>query len=464
MKIYIMGICGTAMAHVALLLKQLGHQVCGADQNFFDPIASLLKENKITTKQGYAVEELKAISPDIVIVGNVISRGNPEVEFLLNTHAFPFYSFPHFLETELFRKRDMWVVTGTHGKTTTTSLVAYLLQSCCHPGYLIGGLPKDFPCGSDLGEATSPFVIEGDEYDTAFFDKRSKFFRYWPRTLIINNIEFDHADIFRDLTSIQRSFYQLTRMLPSQGHLILNGDDPCTMELLPCDWTQIHTVGFSSHNHWQIRNFKETSLGIKFDLYRNNECIYKSIFTPLWGDFNARNVAMACVACFENHYPIHVERLKYFHGVARRQTKLKETENFVFVEDFGHHPTAISATLKSLKGIYPHHHIIACFEPACNTSASVYFQAHAEQAFTYADDIWLLPAKAQIYSDKFVQDISPIDLKCIQQKLSLTHPEVLQLESYQDLIPLLKRDVSVPTVICAFSNGKLSAFLHKFFK
>jgi len=455
-----MGICGTAMAHIALLLREMGHRVSGVDGKFFDPIATLLKTNAIQTYEGYDVDRLKQLAPDLVIVGNVVSRGNVEMEYLLKSRSIPFYSFPEFLGEQLFRKRDMWVVTGTHGKTTTTSLVAFLLKTVNDPGYLIGGLPKNFSCGCALGDASAPFVIEGDEYDTAFFDKRSKFFHYWPKTLIVNNLEFDHADIFRDLRDVQRSFYQLTRLLPSDGHFILNGDDANVKALLPCDWTQVHTVGFTAQNDWCICNFSEDKSGITFDLYKQNKKIYDRIAVPLLGEFNARNVAMACVACYENEVHIDPSCLKQFEGVARRQKIVKQTDKLILMEDFGHHPTAIHSTLKTLRHCYQNYKIVACFEPACNTSASSYFQEKASFAFENSDEVWLLPAKENLYSDRFVHEngLPKINLEEVKVLLEKSKRKVEILQDYDALLQNL-HNLTEKTLVCCFSNGRLSSVL-----
>ena len=451
------------MAHVALLLRQMGYVVFGSDAKFFDPIAGLLKRNEVTTFLGYDVDRLCKMAPDAVIVGNVISRGNPEMEFLLNTRRMPFYSFPEFLEKHLFQQRDMWVVSGTHGKTTTTTLLAYLLKTKQNPGYLIGGLPADFDCGCALGDSNAPFVIEGDEYDTAFFDKRSKFLHYAPRTLIINNLEFDHADIFRDLQDVQRVFYHLTRLVPQNGRIIMNGDDVHVTELMPCDWTQVITVGFGASNDWQIRNFEEAVTGIRFDLYKGQTCIFPNISASLLGAFNARNIAMACVACHENDIDIDISALKKFHGVARRQKVLQQNENFILLEDFGHHPTAVHATLQALKHCYPGYKIIACFEPACNTSASENFQRNATFAFESADEVWLLPAKSKLYSDKFVPILTALNPNEMAQQFQQNGCSVRILSSYEDMQILLNsvQRTSVKTLVCCFSNGPLSEFLNK---
>ena len=395
MKIYLMGICGTAMSHVALLLKQAGHQICGSDQTFFDPMASLLKKYQIETFQGYNVDRLKQWKPDAIIVGNVISRGNPEIEYLLNNPFCPFYSFPEFLEKKLLKNRQTFVVTGTHGKTTTTAALAYYLQQHCPVGYLIGGLPNNFESGSTYGKESAPFVIEGDEYDTAFFDKRSKFFHYWPNTLIINNLEFDHGDIFPDLTSIQRAFSQLTRLVPSQGFIIYNGDDTNVRALLPCPWAQVQSVGLESHNDWQIKNVQDSINGLNFEVWYHNT-LQGQYHSPLHGIFNARNLTMALVACTLNGYNIDPQTIAHFRGVQRRQVIRYQDETLTIIEDFGHHPTAVAAVLNTLKNCYPTHKIIACFEPACNTSASQHFGENIAQTFHNANEVWFAPTNSKL--------------------------------------------------------------------
>ncbi|MDR0647481.1 MAG: Mur ligase domain-containing protein [Puniceicoccales bacterium] len=461
MKIYLMGICGTAMAHVALLLKELGHSIVGSDTQCFDPIASLLAKNQIETHVGFDVQRLQTLKPDCIIVGNVISRGNPEIEYLLNKPICPLYSFPQFLEQYIIPRRPTFVVTGTHGKTTTTTLLTYLLKQFCNPGCLIGGLPNNFEHGASLGDEKAPFVLEGDEYDTAFFDKKSKFFHYWPHTLIINNIAFDHADIFDDLKSIQRTFYQLTRMVPSQGHIVMNGDDPNVRALLPCDWTHTHRVGFENQNDWQIKNFTTTSHGSQFDLYKLEQCVFANICLPLLGRFNAHNAALAIVACYVNQYSsIDVQRLTLFAGVRRRQSVLFESEQLTILEDFAHHPTAIQFMLETLKAHYPHHHLIACFEPACNTSASTWFSQQSYPTFYRADEVWLAPRKTNIYCDKFVQPLIPMDSSQVRQTLQQNRIKVNTFDSLDELIACIEGlTPEVPTLLCCFSNGRLSALL-----
>ena len=213
------------MGNLAIMMKSLGHEVCGSDGKLYPPMSDLLQQANIQVYESYSAQRLETLRPDLVVVGNVISRGNEEIEWLLNTKRYPMCSLPELIHDQIIGRRDAVVVTGTHGKTTTTALTTYLLDiNQQKPGYFIGGAPKNYPSGANYGTPDSPFVIEGDEYDSAFFDKRSKFIHYAPKVLIINNIELDHIDIFRDLQDIQRSFRHLIKLVPSNGSIIANGD------------------------------------------------------------------------------------------------------------------------------------------------------------------------------------------------------------------------------------------------
>ena len=244
MRIYFMGICGTAMGNAALLARAAGHEVLGADTGVYPPMSTVLAEAGITLHEGYDPARLELLKPDLVVIGNAMSRGNPEVEWLLDTRTIAFTSLPALLADFVLMGRRNIVIAGTHGKTTTTALTAFLLrENGRDPGFLIGGVPFDPPVGSHLGAAADPFVIEGDEYDSAFFDKRSKFIHYAPHIAVLNNLEFDHADIFRDLADVQRTFLHLTRLVPRNGWIVLNGDDDNLRALGPLAWTRVVRVG-----------------------------------------------------------------------------------------------------------------------------------------------------------------------------------------------------------------------------
>ncbi|MES2693728.1 MAG: Mur ligase family protein, partial [Verrucomicrobiota bacterium] len=267
MLLYFMGVCGTAMGNAALLARAAGHEVVGADSGVYPPMSTVLAEAGITLHEGYDAARLERLAPDLVVIGNAMSRGNPEVEWLLDTKRIEFTSLPAMLHGFVLKRRRNLVICGTHGKTTTTSLTAYLLRAAGRdPGFLIGGVPQDPPMGSHLGTEADPFVIEGDEYDSAFFDKRSKFIHYAPHIAVLNNLEFDHADIFRDLADVQRTFNHLTRIVPRNGFIVLNGDDTTLRALGAMAWTRVIRVGTGEGNDVRIENFAESPAGVRFTL------------------------------------------------------------------------------------------------------------------------------------------------------------------------------------------------------
>nr|MCU0794184.1 Mur ligase family protein [Opitutaceae bacterium] len=293
MKIYFMGICGTAMGNAALLARAAGHDVLGADTGVYPPMSTVLAEAGITLHEGYDPVRLQSLAPDLVVIGNALSRGNPEVEWLLDTRALAFTSLPALLHESVLKTRKNIVVAGTHGKTTTTALTAFLLrENGRDPGFLIGGVPVDPPVGNHLGAAADPFVIEGDEYDSAFFDKRSKFIHYAPHVAVLNNLEFDHADIFRDLADVQRTFSHLTRIVPRSGWIVMNGDDENLRSLGPLPWTRVVKVGTGETNDVRIGAFAEDAAGAAFTLLWKGR-VWADVHWNCPGLYNARNAAMA---------------------------------------------------------------------------------------------------------------------------------------------------------------------------
>ncbi len=384
------------MGNVAMLMKRQGHSVSGSDREVYPPMSDLLQDAGIEVFEGFSAERLQAVQADYVIVGNAATRGNPEVEFLLCERAFPYLSLPELIRKELLAGRPSLVISGTHGKTTTASMAAILLhENNTHPGWLIGGVPGSLNSGAVIGDATAPFVIEGDEYDSAFFDKRSKFIHYAPTILTINHIEFDHSDIFRDLPDVQRSFSHLIKLVPEKGTIIVNGDDPNIDELLPVPWGKVLRVGFGGQNDIRIGPFVEDARSTRFSLSWNG-LPWDSVEWPLMGEYNVRNGAIAATAAALLVYPdaptaLSLAPLERFKGVKRRQDIRFQSENLILMEDFGHHPTAIESVLTSLKNRYPGHHLTAAFEPRSNTSATNVMEDAWRRAFLPADALFLAP-------------------------------------------------------------------------
>jgi UDP-N-acetylmuramate: L-alanyl-gamma-D-glutamyl-meso-diaminopimelate ligase len=394
MRIYFMGICGTAMGQAALLARDLGHDVAGSDAGVYPPMSEVLAAAGIAVWAGYDPARLAAWAPDVVVVGNAQSRGNPEVEWLLDTRACRFTSLPALLAETVLAGRRPLVIAGTHGKTTTTALTAFLLREQGRdPGYLIGGVPLDPPNGSHLGRAEDPFVIEGDEYDSAFFDKRSKFIHYAPHIVGLNNLEFDHADIFRDLADVQRTFSHLLRLVPRGGAVVMNGDDPGLAALGEPTWTRVVRVGTGAGNDTRIEDFVEDTEGARFRLSWRGRTWAEVRWTHP-GEFNARNAALAAtVAGLALHPddPIQLDlgALARFRGVRRRQQVLLATPSLTVIEDFGHHPTAVGATLRALRARHPGAELIAAFEPRSNTARTRVLQEGFIVALGAADAVWL---------------------------------------------------------------------------
>jgi UDP-N-acetylmuramate: L-alanyl-gamma-D-glutamyl-meso-diaminopimelate ligase len=394
MKIYFMGICGTAMGNAALLARAAGHEVLGADTGVYPPMSTVLVEAGIAVYEGYDTTRLQALAPNLVVIGNAMSRGNPEVEWLLDTNAVPFTSLPALLHDTVLKSRRNIVVCGTHGKTTTTSMAAFLLrENGRDPGFLIGGVPQDPPVGNHLGSATDPFVIEGDEYDSAFFDKRSKFIHYAPHIAVLNNLEFDHADIFRDLADVQRTFNHLTRIVPRNGWIVMNGDDENLRAFASVPWTRVLRVGVGEHNDVRIGNFIEEESGVVFTLWWK-EKPWASIHWVQHGLFNVRNAAMAATAAAlafnpENPTSLKLDSLARFRGVKRRQEILIDTPALKVIEDFGHHPTALAETLQSFRARFKGARVTAVFEPRSNTARTSTLQSGFSQALANADEVYL---------------------------------------------------------------------------
>ena len=406
-KVHFTGICGTAMGSLAAALRDRGVEVTGSDDNVYPPMSTFLESKGITISKGFRPENLPA-DADFVVIGNAMTRGNPEVEAVLNRKLL-YYSLPEALKFFFLRGRHNLVVAGTHGKTTTTSLLAWIFESAgLAPSWLIGGIPGNLGQGCRLGDSKY-FIIEGDEYDTAFFDKRSKFVHYLPELLIVNNIEFDHADIFRDLEDVMTSFRRLLQIVPGEGMVLLNGDDPNCRKLAESCPAPLVEVGFSPNAGNQI---SEVHLGRDSSSFR----LFGETFEiPMIGEFNVRNAAMAVSAAHFYNVPFAEIRkaLKSFTGIRRRQEVRGEAGGVTVVDDFGHHPTAIAQTLEGLRVKFPGCKLWAVFEPRSNTTRRAVFQDVLPKAFAGADGVVLarvarmdqLPEKDRLNPEKVVEDL-----------------------------------------------------------
>ena len=471
MRIYFMGICGTAMGNAALLARAAGHDVFGADTGVYPPMSDVLAAAGVGLYEGYDPARLGKLAPDLVVIGNAMSRGNPEVEWLLDSRALRFTSLPAMLHDLVLQTRRNLVICGTHGKTTTTALAAYLLRAAgCDPGFLIGGVPQDPPVGAHLGAVGDPFVIEGDEYDSAFFDKRSKFIHYAPHIAVLNNLEFDHADIFRDLADVQRTFTHLTRIVPRNGFVVLNGDDTNLRALGPMAWTRVVRVGTAEACDTRIVDFAESPQGAQFKLlWRGQPWAEVKWAQP--GLFNARNAAMAATAAGlaldgTNPTVLKPDALAAFRGVKRRQEILLATPSLTVIEDFGHHPTALAETLQSFRARFPGATLTAVFEPRSNTARIRALQAAFMWALGLADDVYI----GAVSRPEKLRDDERFDPESVAQHLEAQGVEahyaptnaVLFEKLAANLLGAAKAPRQKPRVVAFFTNGSFDGIIGKF--
>ncbi|WP_369602947.1 UDP-N-acetylmuramate:L-alanyl-gamma-D-glutamyl-meso-diaminopimelate ligase [Hahella sp. SMD15-11] len=394
MHLHFLGICGTFMGSLALLARELGYRVSGSDANVYPPMSTQLENAGIRISEGWRPSHLEPV-PDLVVIGNALGRGNPLVEHVLD-RGLPYTSGPQWLSEHVLRDRWVLAASGTHGKTTTASMLSWILTyNGLAPGYLIGGVPRNFEASAALGD--SPFfVIEADEYDTAFFDKRSKFIHYRPRTLIINNIEFDHADIFDTLGDIERQFHHLVRTLPSTGQIIHPADDPvidrvlargCWSERQPFRVAASPGADGDDELPW-IR--PESPDGRAFTVWRGSTCLGE-VNWKLTGQHNLHNALAAILAA--RHIGVRethaCQALSAFEGVARRLDRLAERHGVVVYDDFAHHPTAIATTLAGLRAACPDQQLVAIIEPRSNTmKMGVHGQALLDATEVADEVIW----------------------------------------------------------------------------
>jgi len=445
------------MGSVAAALQERGFKVTGSDDNVYPPMSTFLEKRGIALIEGYRTENIPA-DADVVVIGNAMKRGNPEVEAVLSRKLL-YLSLPETLKNYFLRGRHNLVVTGTHGKTTTTALLAWIMEKAGRkPGYLVGGLPKNLGQGARLNDSKY-FVIEGDEYDSAFFDKRSKFMHCLPELLIINNIEFDHADIFNNLDEIKLSFRRLLNIVPQNGMVLLNGDDPNCVEVAKDCLAQMIEVGFSKNCAQRIRDVAYSAKGSKFKL---GEEIFE---IPLIGEFNVRNAAMAAMAA--RFYDVPKSKIdnafNSFSGIARRQEIRGEVRGVKVIDDFAHHPTAIAHTLQALRHRYRGHRLWAVFEPRSNTTRRAVFQQQLPDALNFADGVFI----AQVAKLEQIPEDERLNPEAVVDAISEAgHPAFYEQNAdaiIDRIVPMLRPK----DVVAIFSNGgfdniheKLLARLH----
>ena len=449
--LHFLGIAGTGMGTVAAMFREIGLQVTGSDQAVYPPMSDFLRERGILFHEGYAEKNLSP-KPDLAIVGNALSRGNPELEAVL-THRIPFVSLPELLRGWfLYRSRNL-VVTGTHGKTTTSTMLAFLLEKGgLQPSWFIGGVPVDLPGGCHHGKG--PFwVLEGDEYDTSFADKRSKFLHSLPELVILNNVEFDHADIYPDIAAIQKSFRQLLQTVPKNGLALINADDPKAIEVAKDAPCEILEVGEGPQAAARYQILKQDPAGSDFSLHG------QKFHLKLAGKHNVHNASMAISAAHTVGLSLSqiAEILPLFQGVRRRLEVRAEAKGITLVDDFGHHPSALRESIAALRHRYPGRRLWALFEPRSNTTRRGIFQNELAQSLSAADGLYItevarkdqLDPQTCLNPQKIAEDVR----RAGREAYFLPGPD----EILQDLMPRLKSG----DVVAVFTNGSFGGLVGK---
>jgi UDP-N-acetylmuramate: L-alanyl-gamma-D-glutamyl-meso-diaminopimelate ligase len=453
MHYHLIGICGTAMASLAGMLQARGHRVTGSDENVYPPMSTMLAELGITVRQGYSPAHLRP-APDCVIVGNAIPRGNPEVEEALN-RKLVYHSQAEVVKEEFIRGRHSLVVAGTHGKTTTTSIAAWVMdQGGLNPTFLIGGVAQNFGVSFRVTDSDY-FVIEGDEYDTAYFDKGPKFMHYLPELAIVNNIEFDHADIYTDLNAVKLAFRRLMNLVPSNGRLIAGWDSVHVREVVaamgPKLFTQLETFGTSEDAKWQARDIDHSGQHSSFRVFREGR-EWAQFQIPLIGDFNILNSLAVIIAAdaWGLERQATADALATFKNVRRRAEVRGEAAGVTVIDDFAHHPTAVRETLRALRSKYSDCRLIAVFEPRSWSSRLSVFQEEYPTAFIAAD--------AVIISNVF--DIAKVKEKGamlstaqLVADIAAQNKPAIALNGADEIIEHLLPDLRSGDVVAIMSNG-----------
>lgn len=447
-KVFLNGIAGTGMSSLAGLFKDKGYHVEGSDTQFYPPVDKILENMKVKLHTPY---DAKNISPDIdfCIIGNVISRGNPEAEHILNK-GMEYYSMAEALYRFFIREKKSVVVAGTHGKTTITSFVSYMLHYAgLEPGFFIGGKPQDFPSNYSVGKGDH-FVIEGDEYETAFFDRSSKFLKYHPFYLILTALEYDHLDFFPSESLYLKAFQNLVNQVPSNGLIICNTDYPMNHPAVEHAFTPVVSYGTTGTPDYMITGIDQQTSYFRFTLKHGaKEAIFK---TRLSGKYNAWNLSSGIILGLHLgiEEKILQEAVESFNGVERRLNKINTIENTMFFEDFAHHPTSIKEVLRSVRELYPQHKIITLFEPRSWSLRRNFFQDRLAESFFQADEIFF----KEVYQKEKIPEDQRLDVLRIQNQLKEKGKQITIFEDSTIVKKYLESlDYKKNTVVLILSNG-----------
>ncbi len=459
--IHLSGICGTAMASLAGLLQLQGYRITGSDKAAYPPMSDLLRKLGIPVMEPYAEANLEP-APDLVVIGNALSRGNPEVERVLDERI-PFTSMAALLHDEFLKGREPLVVAGTHGKTTTTSMLAWIYQAASRetpalePSFLIGGVAENFGSSFQL-RPTRVFIVEGDEYDTAFFDKGPKFLHYFPDALILTHVEFDHADIYADLEAVKTAFKRLVNLVPRRGLIVAYDGSANVTECVERALCRVERYGFSASADWQIRNLHHEAGGTRWEVWHGG-ALWTELSMGLAGEHNALNAtAAAALAAGQGvSKDAIIAALASFKSVKRRVEVRAEIGGVTVIEDFAHHPTAIRETLRALRSVYPQSRLWAVLEPRSNTLRRKVLETDLVNSLRFADRVVL----AGVYQQQRIPDAERLHPEDVVQALNAEGTPAELLPDADAIASGIAPQVAPGDVVAILSNGGFDGIYEK---
>jgi UDP-N-acetylmuramate: L-alanyl-gamma-D-glutamyl-meso-diaminopimelate ligase len=454
--IHLIGICGTAMASLAGMLQQRGFRVTGSDAAAYPPMSDFLASLGIPLAQPFAAQNLEP-HPDLVVVGNAISRGNLELEHVLDRRI-PFCSMPQILHDEFLGGKEVLVVAGTHGKTTTTSMLSWIFDSAgLQPSFLIGGIAENFGSSFQLG-AGKHFILEGDEYDTAFFDKGPKFLHYFPDAVILTSVEFDHADIYKDLDAVETAFKRLVNLIPGRGRIIGFDTGESIERCLSKAFCPVERYGSSPETAWQITNLKLQPARTTWSVMRNGKP-WADFEFALGGEYNVCNATAAAAMAAGCGIPKEqiVAALKSFKSVKRRLEVRAEVNGITVIDDFAHHPTAISGTLTALRALYPGSRLWVILEPRSNTLRRNVFQNSLAESLALADEIIV----ANVFKSEAIPENERLDLTAVTRQIEKQGHRARILADADAIVQQIAPELKSGDVIAILSNGGFGGIYEK---
>ncbi len=454
--IHLIGICGTAMASLAGMLAERGFRVTGSDAAAYPPMSDFIRSLGIPISQPFSALNLEP-RPDLVVVGNAISRGNVELEYVLDQRA-PFCSLPQLLHDEFLRGKEVLVVAGTHGKTTTTSMLAWIFEFAgTHPSFLIGGIAENFGRSFQLGDGKY-FILEGDEYDTAFFDKGPKFLHYFPAAVILTSVEFDHADIYKDLDAVETSFKRLVNLVPQRGRIVAFDSGGSLERCIARAFCPVERYGTTEKAAWQIADLKFESDRTTWTVLRDG-AVWANLDFSLAGEYNAWNATAA--AALAANYGIAADviagALKTFKSVKRRLEVKAEVNGITIIDDFAHHPTAIAVTLNALRARYAGRRLWAILEPRSNTLRRNVFQDDLAKSLAIADEIVV----ANVFRSESIPDSERLDIATVVSHIGKLGRRARVIADVESIVRIAAPEMQSGDVVAILSNGGFGGIYDK---